>query len=98
MVIPVLCVRSWHCREASLLVKHALRTNVLLLIRWFRVRSPGAPPRLAGKTQAIVRALVFRPVHGRPKGAHQFPAAFARGTIAATAADTSAFSSGSTDA
>jgi hypothetical protein len=43
VVIPVPCVRSWHCREASLLVRRVLRTSVLLLIRWFRVRPPGAP-------------------------------------------------------
>jgi hypothetical protein len=30
--------------EASLLVKYVLRTSVLLLIRWFRVRPPSAPP------------------------------------------------------
>jgi hypothetical protein len=33
-------------RVASLLVKHALHPSVLLLIRWFRVRPPGAPPAL----------------------------------------------------
>jgi hypothetical protein len=33
-------------RVASLLVKRTLRTSVLLLIRWFRVRPPSAPPAL----------------------------------------------------
>jgi hypothetical protein len=31
-------------RKASLQFKRVLRLSVLLLIRWFRVRPPGAPP------------------------------------------------------
>ena len=37
------CIRGI-AHEASLLVRRMLRTSVLLLIRWFRVRPPGAPP------------------------------------------------------
>ena len=29
-------------------VKQTLRASVLLLIRWFRVRPPGAPPAISG--------------------------------------------------
>ena len=39
------CVRCMP-RMASVQVKHVLRLSVLLLIRWFRVRPPGAPPAL----------------------------------------------------
>jgi hypothetical protein len=39
------CVRG--IREALVQVKQTLRTSVLLLIRWFRVRPPGAPQALA---------------------------------------------------
>ena len=38
------CVRSWHPCEALVQVEAMLRLSVLLLIRWFRVRPPGAPP------------------------------------------------------
>ena len=63
---------SWHCREASLLVKHALRTSVLLLIRWFRVRPPGAPPEVlivfrvgswTDETAALEPAALVLPSH-----------------------------------
>ena len=44
VVMPVPCVRSWHCREASLQVKRVLRTSVLLIICRSRVRA--RPPHL----------------------------------------------------
>ena len=48
-------------REASVQVKHVLRTSVLLLIRWFRVRPPGAPPAVLCLHRSIRDWFVDRP-------------------------------------
>ena len=42
--IPVRCVLSGHWRVASAQVERPARPSSPLLIRWFRVRAPGAPP------------------------------------------------------
>lgn len=57
------CVRSWHWREASLLVKRVLRTSVLLLIRWSRVayRSRWDKAKREPYPPGTLKAYMLRP-------------------------------------
>jgi hypothetical protein len=50
------CIRSMS-REASLLARRVVQPSALLLIRWFRVRPPGAPPAAPPAVLCLHRSI-----------------------------------------